>query len=156
MTTAEPVQVERTGTIAIDAVMQVMGEAFDPAFGEAWTAPQVTGLLGLPGTWLMTASDAGTPAGFALARATLDEGELLLIGVRPLFRRRGTGAALVEAVVAEARTRGVRRLHLEVRDGNGARALYTRMGFAEIGRRRDYYHGAGGNRMDAVTLSRTL
>lgn len=156
MTTAERIRVERTGTISIDDVMQVMDEAFDPAFGEAWTAAQCTGLLGLPGTWLLLARHGDQPAGFALARATLDEGELLLIGVRPAFRRRGTGAALMDAVLAEGRTRGVARLHLEVRDGNAARALYERMGFAEVGRRRDYYRGAAGDRMDAVTLSRSL
>jgi ribosomal-protein-alanine N-acetyltransferase len=42
---------------------------------------------------------------------------------------------------------------LEVRPGNAsALALYRRFGFAEIGRRRAYYHG----KEDAIVMARDL
>ena len=58
----------------------------------------------------------------------LDEAELLLIAVAPAARRRGVGAALLRAVIAEARGHGVTKLHLEVRAGNTAIQLYAAAG----------------------------
>ena len=40
----------------LDAVMEVMQDSFDPAYGEAWTAAQCAGLLPLPGVWLSVVS----------------------------------------------------------------------------------------------------
>jgi len=60
------------------------------------------------------------PAGFALARAVVDEAELLLLAVRPEHRRVGIGSALLDAVTVAARARGAVRLHLEMRENNPA------------------------------------
>jgi [ribosomal protein S18]-alanine N-acetyltransferase len=147
------------GSIAdIEAVMRIMDAAFDPAFGEAWNRGQVLGILSLGDVWIHLATPEGAelPEGFALARRTLDEAELLLLAVRPLARGGGIGRALVEAVADEARDRGAIRLMLEMRDGNPAGALYTASGFGQIGRRRDYYRGRDHTLHDALTLARPL
>ncbi|TVV74240.1 GNAT family N-acetyltransferase [Sphingomonas solaris] len=140
----------------IDPVMTVMADAFDPAFGEAWNAAQCLGILNLPGVWMLLARHGGQPAGFALARIVLDEAELLLIGVRPAFRRHGIGSALLDRVKQEAQARGGARLHLEVRDGNPALHLYHQRGFARTGCRPGYYRGADGRSFDALSLSTGL
>ena len=58
----------------------------------------------------------------------------------PDRRRRGIGGLLVEAVLEEARSRGVAQISLEVREGNrGAQGLYRSRGFAIVGRRPGYY-----------------
>lgn len=137
----------------LDAVMTIMASAFDPRFGEAWTRAQCAGIMGLPGVWLLLAEDGGAPAGFALARAIVDEAELLLLAVRPASRRRGVGAALLRGVMAEARSRGALRLHLEMREKNPAIALYSAAGLTEVGRRARYYQGRDGERFDAITLA---
>ena len=137
----------------MDPIMTVMAEAFDPAFGEAWNASQCLGILGLPGVWMLLARSGGEPAGFALARVIIDEAELLLLGVRPAWRRTGVASALLRQVRGEAGSRGATRLHLEVRDGNPALALYRARGFADVGRRRDYYRGNDGSAFDAISLS---
>ena len=103
----------------------------------------------MPGVWLTLARVDGEIAAFALSRAILDEAELLLIAVRPAFRRRGIGAALLRGVIADARGRNVTQLHLEVRAGNEAVALYTAHGFAKVGERRAYYRGRTGQSFDA-------
>ena len=47
-------------------------------------------------------------------------------------------------------------MHLEVRDGNPAVAMYRAAGFSIAGRRRKYYRGRGGGEFDALTLSKQL
>ena len=137
----------------MDPIMEVMREAFDPAFGEAWNANQCLSILGLPGVWMLLARQDGIAAGFALSRVVLDEAELLLLGVRPIFRRHGVGSALLARVKTQAGTRGARRLHLEVRDGNPALALYRARGFAQVGSRPGYYRGDDGKSFDALSLA---
>lgn len=151
----------REGTAAdIAQLMAVMDRAFDPAFGEAWNRGQCLGILSLPDVWLsfaeVTSGADPRPVGFTLSRLLIDEAELLLLAVEPGARGRGIGAALVERTVAIARQRGARRLLLEMRDGNAALGLYARAAFEEIGRRRGYYRGAGGQLYDALTLARRI
>ena len=137
-------------------MMETMETAFDPLFGEAWTRAQALGVLSVTGVWLLIARRGGVSAGFALARIVLDEAELLLIAVRPEQRRAGVGAMLLDGMIAGARARGAVRLHLEVRDGNGALALYRAAGFLAAGRRRAYYRGRDSQVFDAITLSLPL
>ena len=147
----------RQGAVADLAVVdRVMKAAFDPRFGEAWTHNQVLGLMAMPGVWLTIAEIGGEPAGFALSRRVLDEAELLLLATAPPLRRRGVAAALLRAVVADARSEGARTLHLEVRDGNDAIKLYRAAGFAKVGERRHYYRGVDGKAFDALTYRRDL
>ena len=147
----------RPGAMAdLGAVDRMMREAFDPRFGEAWTPSQVAGVLAMPGVWLTIAELDGVPAGFAVTRAIADEAELLLLAVRPAVRRRGVGRALLKSAAAEARSRGVAQMHLEVRAGNDAIVLYRAAGFVKVGERRDYYRGRNGKLFDALTFRTTL
>ena len=149
------IQLREGGTADLDAMMRVMEDSFDPAYGEAWTAPQCAGLLPMPGVWLTLARDGADIVGFALGRAVLREAELLLLAVRRDFQRKGVGLLLLRRFVAVANARGAERLHLEVRDGNHALRLYTAAGFAEVGRRRNYYTGSDGQIYDALTLAKS-
>ena len=140
----------------LDDVMSVMKESFDPCYGEAWTAPQCAGLLPMPGVWLTLAERDGEVVGFTLARRIADEAELLLLAVKGKDQNRGVGRILLEAFVSSAADRGARRMHLEVREGNHAVNLYSRAGFTQVGRRRNYYSGRDGQIYDALTLARTI
>lgn len=147
----------------IDAIMAVMERAFDPAYGEAWNRRQVGEALVMPGTHYLLADASGAEpagpadtAGFLLSRHGADEEELLLLAVRPEMRRRGIAGALLARFFDEAAARGVARLFLQMRDGNLAEALYRANGFDPIGRRREYYQAASGDRIDAITFARTL
>lgn len=136
----------------LDEVMRIMTAAFHPCFGEAWTRSQCAGILPMNGVVLTIAERGGIPVGFSLARAVADEAELLLLAVDPAEQRRGIGQALLDDFIARALASGAHRLHLEVRDGNSALALYRASGFSPAGRRRNYYHGPGGEAHDAVTM----
>lgn len=141
----------------LDAVMAVMESAFEPDFGEGWTRSQCAGILPLSGVRLVLARDeGGNVQGFSLLRVVADEAELLLLAVVPHARRRGIGASLIEDFIEHGRSNGVRRLHLEARDGNPAVAMYCAFGFRREGRRPKYYCGRDGRQHDALTMARDL
>lgn len=150
------VTIANVGVEAIDSVMGIMSEAFDPEFGEAWNRAQCLGILGLPNVWLMLATYKNKSSGFALARRILDETELLLIGVKPEYRGHGIGKQLLEFTINEARQHGSSFIHLEVREGNAALLMYKKAGFGIVGRRLSYYRGLSQQSFDALTLKRQL
>jgi ribosomal-protein-alanine N-acetyltransferase len=137
--------------------MLVMDRAFGRKFGEAWTRSQLAGILPMGGVSLLLAREAaGEAVGFSLFRTVADESELLLLAVLPAHHRRGVGRQLLDDFLQRARNEGVGRVHLEVRDGNPAVAMYLTAGFSPVGRRRNYYHSADGQRFDAITLAYQL
>lgn len=154
--TAEDVRIEAGSAADLDAVMAVMTDSFDPAFGEAWTAPQCAGILPLSGVWLSLARAGNAVLGFSLGRIVFREAELLLLAVKHGVQGRGVGQLLLDDFSAEAVRRGAEHLHLEVRDGNPALKLYRRAGFHHVGTRRNYYRGPGGALFHALTLSKSV
>ena len=145
------------GSADLDSVMTIMTAAFDPRFGEGWTRSQCAGILPMSGVSLVVARHSdGQPLGFSLFRSLAGEAELLLLAVGPDHRRNGIGRSLLEEFVTRARADGAARVHLEVRDGNPAVAMYRAAGFDQVGRRSHYYKGRDGSRFDAITLARTL
>jgi ribosomal-protein-alanine N-acetyltransferase len=79
-------------------------------------------------------------AGFCAFWLVFDEVHINNVAMRPRFRTRGIGTALLRHVLGEARRLGARRATLEVRSSNErARRLYERLGFYVAGVRRNYY-----------------
>lgn len=142
----------------LEALMTVMRVAFDPAFGEAWSALQLAGTLGMASSFARQAIDArGNITGFTLCRSAGPEVELLLIAVNPVERGEGIGRLLLDTACRDTWRRGAGEIFLEVRENNApARALYQSAGFIDVGRRGDYYAGAAGGRFDAITMRRRL
>ena len=130
---------------------------FSETIGEGWTRSQCAGILPLSGVVLRLARDEqGAVRGFSLLRTVADEAELLLLAVAPAARGRGVGGALLDDFIEHGRRQGARRLHLEVRDGNPAVAMYQAFGFRAEGRRPKYYSGQDGSQHDALTMARQL
>ena len=70
------------------------------------------------------------------------------------YQRQGIAAALLQALVDEAKRQGASRMLLEVRvDNDPALALYQRFGFERMGLRKRYYQPEG---IDAYTMSLDL
>ena len=68
---------------------------------------------------------------------------LSFLGVRPAYRRKGVGSALLEAFIAEARKASARKLALLTYPTlKGATRLYFSKGFVSEGTLHGYFHGA--------------
>ncbi len=152
------VRLETGKSADLDGVMKVMTDAFGNRYGEAWTQSQCAGILPMSGVSLRLARDAhsGAIIGFSLFRSIAGESELLLLAVLPSRHREGVGMRLLDDFIGQAQNDGIARVHLEVRDGNPAISMYRSAGFTQVGRRRNYYHGADGLRFDALTYALEL
>ncbi|WP_106245511.1 ribosomal protein S18-alanine N-acetyltransferase [Allonocardiopsis opalescens] len=119
--------------------------------GDPWSRRMFLDELAQPSRYYLVAEQAGRPAGYAGLLAAGEQGDVQTLAVEPGLWGRGIGRALLDALFAEAGRRGVRDLFLEVRaDNDRARALYTRLGFTQVGLRRRYYR----DRADAITMHR--
>jgi ribosomal-protein-alanine N-acetyltransferase len=95
------------------------------------------------GTFLIAESE-GVLAGYVVLCVRGARAELVSIAVRPQFRRKGIGDALLRRVIRIARRRGVARVSLTVRvENQDAAAFYRRFGFKRTGRIRRYYDNGG-------------
>jgi len=94
--------------------------------------------------------------GYGILSIAAGECHLLNICIAPEFQNRGHGARLVAQLLHLARQAGARSALLEVRVSNTtAFRLYHKLGFNEIGTRKNYYPAHGG-REDALVLARDL
>jgi len=120
----------------LDAVVRIERVSYSVP----WSAATFRGLLFRADTDLLCAEVHGILAGYAVCWFVLDQGELGNVAVDPAFRRQGIAARLVEATLERARKRRAKEVFLEVRRSNDvAQRLYKRLGFREIGVRRNYY-----------------
>lgn len=141
---------------AVDAhACELLATLHAQAFDKAWSAAEIAKMLENQAVFALLAQD-DEPQGFVMVWAAAGDGEILTLAVAPSARRRGIGVALVEAASAAALLRGADSMHLEVAENNeAARALYAKLGYAEAGRRRDYYATADGW-IDAIVMRRDL
>ena len=126
------------------------------AFSDPWSADSFASVLAEPAVFMAAAreSDSGALLGYVVAWFAADEGEIANLAVAEPTRKRGIGAALLDAALAQAHLRGALNMYLEVRESNeAARRLYASRGFEEVGRRRGYYRRPV---EDAVVLRRAM
>ena len=159
MPAAPAYRIERLGICHSELAARLHVAAMADGTGDqAWSATALAQLLSMPGiAGFLAVIGTEQPAGFALMRTVADEAELLTIAVDPPLQRRGVGLLLVERVVAHARASGATRLFLEVApDNQPARALYRKLGFAQVGERAAYYARPGRAAMDSLVLALAL
>ena len=142
----------RAALADLDAIMVIETSTFG---SDAWSIDAMRGDLGSIHTFYLVAErddESRAVDGYAglLTPAGADEGDIQTIAVAESARRSGLGRALMNALIGEARKRGVREIFLEVRaDNPAARTLYESLGFDEIATRPKYYQPDG---VDAVVM----
>lgn len=93
------------------------------------------------GTTSFIASQDGALAGGVLAcvnQSAAEEVYVDQVAVDPAFRGRGVTGVLLDAVSAEARRRGCRRIWLSTDPANPAVRVWPRHGFAALGVQKDF------------------
>ena len=136
------------GSLPPDVVIRTMTGADLPvvfdielsSYSMPWGDETFRGLLRRRDAEALVAERYDEVIGYAIYWWVADQAELGNVAVSANARGQGIGAALVNAVVTRASRRGIRELFLEVRPSNlVAQRLYERLGFATVGRRRNYY-----------------
>lgn len=95
--------------------------------------------------------------GFALARVSLDEAELLTIVTAPEARGHGIATGLLAQILDRAAAAGAQTCFLEVAADNApALRLYAGFGFRQVGLRPRYYRSSDGTARDARVMARDL
>lgn len=109
-------------------------------FSAPWSEKSLMSELDNPLSVWLVAREGEALAGYIGAQAVIDEADMMNLAVAPQYRQRGIGTALVRSLIGALRERGVRMLALEVRASNEAAfRVYAALGFAQVGRRRNYY-----------------
>ena len=125
-------------------------ECFSDAWSERSIASELCNDLSL---WLV-ALDGETVAGYIGSQSVLGESDMMNVAVAPAYRRQGVGEQLVQALCRCLAERGNQTLTLEVRASNEpAKAMYEKLGFAQVGRRPRYYEKP---REDALILRKEI
>lgn len=121
-------------------------------FSDPWSEKSIASELENPLSLWLVAEENGQVFGYVGSQTVLDESDMMNVAVDPRFRRQGIARALIETLIAELSKMGSRCLRLEVRVSNeNARALYARMGFQQLGLRKNYYHNP---KEDALILGK--
>ena len=90
--------------------------------------------------------------GFAVYSPIIPESHLLNIAINPAYQGKGLGDKLLQQIILQNRTIGVKTISLEVRVSNlPAINLYEKRGFHKDAIRPDYYSGSP--KEDALLMS---
>ena len=121
---------------------------------DAWSERSVAGeLTNALALWLVAVED-GTVAGYVGSQTVCGETDMMNVAVYPDHRRRGIAESLVTALCDALKQKGSSSLTLEVRSSNlGAIALYEKLGFTQVGLRKNYYRNP---KEDALILRKIL
>ena len=119
-------------------------------FSDPWSERSIASELDNKLAFWLVAVDGETVAGYIGSQTVMEETDMMNVAVHPDFRRRGIAENLVSILVEKLKEMGSHCLTLEVRASNEpAIALYKKLGFHEIGRRKNYYRNP---REDALIL----
>ena len=121
-------------------------------FSRPWSEESLQGELWNDSAVVIVAEgEDGSVLGYAGLQTVLDEGYINNVAVDEKFRRQGIADELVKAFVRFGEA-NLAFLTLEVRASNSpAIALYAKHGFAEAGRRKNYYEAP---QEDAILMTR--
>lgn len=99
--------------------------------------------------------------GYCVVMPGVDELHLLNITIASEFRQQGIAFYALQSFISAIQNPSYKQFFLEVRKTNtSAIHLYTKMGFSQVGIRKDYYpifvEGAQVGKEDAIVMSKSL
>ena len=109
-------------------------------FSDPWSEKSVASELNNKLSCWLVALEDGQVAGYIGSQTVCGETDMMNVAVHPDHRRKGIAEALILGLIEELKIMESHCLTLEVRASNTpAISLYEKLGFSEIGRRKNYY-----------------
>ena len=119
---------------------ELLAELEKLCFAHPWSQKALEDEVDNPCAYFVTAVDGEKILGYGGMHCSHGECYVDNIAVFGHHRRKGVGGALVGALIQEAQRQEAEFISLEVRPSTRAAVtLYTKLGFAEEGRRKNYY-----------------
>jgi len=110
------------------------------SFKDPYPKPLLLSLMILHPDTFLVAEESGEVVGYVVGALMRRGGHVLSLAVHPLHRRKGVGSGLMKALEEVLKSRGAKRVELEVREDNvEARAFYEKLGYKPVRRLRRYY-----------------
>ncbi len=123
-------------------------------FSAPWSESSIAYELNNPLSLWLVAEANGQVMGYIGSQSVLPESDVMNVAVFPQYRRKGVAEKLVIALAEALKAAGNETLTLEVRASNvPAIALYEKLGFVQVGLRKNYYRDP---KEDALILQKAL
>ena len=120
----------------LDAVLDIEKKCFSLP----WSKQSFSDELRAKESYFIVALEGETVLGFCIIRVFDGEAELYNIAVAPEYRRQYIAEDMLREAMSYAKNNDASAVYLEVRKSNtAAQSLYKKVGFNDIGTRRDYY-----------------
>lgn len=122
-------------------------------FQDPWSFQMLADSFSSDNFYGVCAESDGEVIGYACMTFGGDDADINNIAVTENYRRNGAGAKLLESLIAESKSRGVKNMFLEVRVTNSpAQMLYLTHGFCGVYVRSRYYSDGE----DAIVMVKRL
>lgn len=137
-----------------DADVSAVAELEKLCFSMPWSENSIRSELDNPLSLWLVAESNGAVCGYVGSQTVLEESDVMNVAVLDSARGAGIGSALMRELMLQLKGLGSEKLTLEVRASNlPARGLYAKLGFTEVGVRKNYYRDP---KEDALILSISL
>ncbi len=115
-------------------------------FSEPWSANSFIEEIRKETSLYIVAYEGETLVGICGLVTSFDEGEVLNVSVTKEYRKQGIAYQMLQHLLNEGESKGIKHFTLEVREGNvPARTLYEKLGFVCEGIRPNFYRNPAEN-----------
>ncbi|MBO5065932.1 MAG: ribosomal protein S18-alanine N-acetyltransferase [Clostridia bacterium] len=140
-------EIKRMDSSHIKALSEIEKECFSTPWSENALGDELNNGF----SRFFVAECNGAVAGYIGAHSILGEVYITNVAVSEAFRRKGIAEKLIKTLVEFCENEGMEFVTLEVRRSNkAAKKLYAKMGFREVGERKDFYENP---REDAILMT---
>ncbi len=127
------------------------------SFFKGWERTVFHEFLRTPLTFGLKIEDDDILVAYLMWREILGEAEILTLVVAPSYRQKGYGSALLKALFATLKDKGIPKLFIEVAEDNEAAiSFYTNHGFIFMGKRPHYYLREGNTSISALNFFKDI
>ena len=131
-------------TMTLDDIEQVYGIE-ESIFSIPWSKTSFENSINSKDTLFVVAEKENKIIGYLGIYFFFEDADISNVAVEKEYRRQHIGRALLEYILVEAKSRGVKNITLEVRESNEeAIKFYLKNNFKEITKRKNYYKDEDG------------